>query len=444
MKKLLLLLAGLVVTTSAAGWFFWPARAPAPAVEAAAPALRLHGSNTVGEKLVPELVRAFLASQGYLLINREQGAEAVEQRLIGTAHPNQPPLAIEIHAHGSSTAFSDLDAGLTDIGMSSRRIKPEENSKLRERYGDLTQPQQEIVLALDALAIIVPPSRALDKLSVAEVAAIFSGEISDWSQLGQAPGAIRLHARDHKSGTWDTFESLVLKPHERKLSASALRYESSEQLNKAVLADPQAIGFVGIGHVDGVKLLAIAKQTGGQYIVPQRHAIGTEDYALSRRLYLYVPANTSNPLAREFITFATSNGGQTIVDRLGQVAYYPTRDKPRVAAQPWPRRYRALGTLAERLSVNFRVENGELVIDGKARRDLQRLGVFFRDNRDKRLVIADIGKPEAGHARSENRAEAQLNTLLGEEALNTHEWVRVEYANIAAAEGQRKLEIWAL
>ena len=116
--------------------------------------------------------------------------------------------------------------------------------------------------------------------------------------LGGNSGAISIHARDDKSGTYDTFKSLVLDPLNLKLLAAAHRYESSTELSDAVAADPGAIGFIGLPYVRRSKVLGISAGAGNPPIVPTQFTVGTEDYPLSRRLYhrpSYVRAPASAP-----------------------------------------------------------------------------------------------------------------------------------------------------
>lgn len=184
-------------------------------------------------------------------------------------------VGVELHSHGSSTGFTDLLAGRADLAMSSRPITDEE----RQRLGEV----REIVIALDGLAIIVRPSNALAQIKLRELRRVFAGEINDWSQLGGRPGRIALHARDDRSGTYDTFRSLVL--GSAPLSRQAQRYESTEALAAAVARDPNAIGFVGLA---GVRALAVAD--GAQARAPSAREVAVENYALARRLFLYAPA----------------------------------------------------------------------------------------------------------------------------------------------------------
>lgn len=371
-----------------------PAAAGGPVDETAAlfavpvsPSIRIHGSNTVGEKLTPNLVEAFLRSRGASVTGARAGA-AIDQKEIRAHIPGRDtPFAVEVFAHGSATAFTDLQAGTASVGQSSRRIKPEEREALLPKAGDLATSAGEHVLALDGVAVIVHPSRTVSSLSLAQLARIFSGEVHDWSELGGQPGAIRVVARDEKSGTWDTFKSLVLSPSKKDLAVGATRVESSSELVRDVAADPGAIGFVGLPYVrDTVKALPLSADERGLALLPTAFTIGTEDYPLSRRLYLYTPTDGNDPWVRDFVEFALSDAGQRVVAETGFVSQTPRAEK--VRSEPFqPSAYRRLTADAERLSLNFRFESGSDALDSKSVRDLDRLVHWLVSNPSRQVVL---------------------------------------------------------
>ena len=116
------------------------------------------------------------------------------------------------------------------------------------------------MIALDGIVVLVNKANPITELSLADIAAIFSGAVTDWSQLGGQPGSIRVLARDDKSGTFDTFKTLVLR--DRKLVSSAQRYENSEELSDEVASNPNGIGFTGIAYVRNARAVAIRSDCG--------------------------------------------------------------------------------------------------------------------------------------------------------------------------------------
>jgi glucose/mannose transport system substrate-binding protein len=271
-------------------------------------ALRLHGSNTIGKELALAVCEDFLKSEGATSVQRKP-REKEDETDIEAIFPNESagPLIFEVQAHGTKTGFEDLAAGKCDIGMASRQITSEEAQQCASAgLGDMFSPACENVLGLDGIAVFVNRSNPINALTKEQIAEIFSGGITDWSQVGGRSGTINLHAPDEKSGTFDVFKSLVLGT--KALSPQALRYENGAKLSDEVATDPNGIGFGGMAFVRGSKPLAIS-QAGTRPLLPTPFTVATWDYPLSRRLYLYMPADPQNKWSRKFVEFALSSLG---------------------------------------------------------------------------------------------------------------------------------------
>lgn len=390
---------------------------PAVALVPAVPAeviLRIHGSNTIGAKLLPALMTEFLKSQGAKGISPKTGADPEEVTL--EADLGKGKKAIEIHAHGSSTAFEGLQGGKCEIGMASRQIKPEEaNAIARAGLGELHSASFEHVLGLDGIAMLVNKDNPVGSLTKQDLAGIFSGKVTDWTQVGGQPGPIHVYARDAKSGTFDTFKSLVLE--KLALVANAKRFEDSNELSDAVAADPAGIGFVGLPFIGDAKALAVS-EPGTSPFIASRFTVATEDYLLSRRLYLYTTsASRNNPLVKKFLEFALSDEGQAVVQNLGFVKQ--TLDLQRLAPPPGaPSDYLTATKDAERLSLNLRFRPGSTQLDNKAIRDLDRIINMLAQPRlqGKTLLLlgfADTNGPENVNWRlSKERAQLVSKELV--------------------------------
>jgi phosphate transport system substrate-binding protein len=247
--------------------------------------LRIQGSNTIGAKLGPALVKGMMEEEGLRAIQQTPGDRENEVHILGhDAQGNQ--VQVELAAHGSSTGFAALKDGSAELAASSRPIKDAEFQDLAG-FGDLRSQYAEQVIAIDGLAIIQHPANPLRALTTAQLAAVFAGEVKTWEELGGQGGAIHLYARDDQSGTYDTFKELVLSRQGKSLAAGAQRFESNDKLSAAVSADPQGIGFVGLASINQARALAIADGD-SQAMAPGADLIATEDYPLSRRLFLYI------------------------------------------------------------------------------------------------------------------------------------------------------------
>lgn len=346
----------------------WNAFAALPPSADGQPVLRIQGSNTIGAHLLPELVKGLLLEQGYKDIGSEASAEN-EQRVHGRDAGGHE-VVVEIAAHGSSTGFAALKDGSADIAAASRAIKDSEAAAL-SASGNLRSARAEQVIGIDGLAIVVNRDNPLGELTTEQLARVFAGEVTTWEQLGGHGGAIHLYARDDNSGTFDTFKELVLAGHGKPLAAGAQRFESSDRLSDQVSADPQGIGFVGLSSVLKAKPLAIADGE-SQAMLPTASGIATEDYPLSRRLYLYVKPTRHDAWVDALVQFVQSDRGQALVSTSGFVGQRVQALRLQPGAG-MPEEYQALARNAQRLSVNFRFHEGSASLDNKAQRDVERL-----------------------------------------------------------------------
>ena len=225
--------------------------------------------------------------------------------------------------------------------------------------------------------------------------------------LQKSPFApIKIYARDNKSGTFDTFKTLVLGA--KALAPGAARFEDSNALSEAVAGDRSGIGFICLPYVHGAKALALSEE-GARALQATRLTVATEDYPLSRRLYLYTPANPTNRFTRKFIEFALSKQGQHVVGNSGFVAQIVVPQQQAVAKEA-PRDYKQATEGAERLSLNFRFRTGESDLDNKAIVDVDRVITFVADlgfTGDKILLFGfadNTGATEKNRAPSLSRA----------------------------------------
>lgn len=378
------------------------------------PVLRIHGSNTIGAQLGPALVEGLLRQQGMQGIRTEAGAKANELRVTATT-PNGAPVSIDIAAHGSGTGFIALKARKTDIAASSRPIKASEVQDLAD-MGDMKSPEAEQVIAIDGVAVILNPGNPIRQLTSEQLAGIFSGEIRNWQELGGKDGDINLYARDEQSGTYETFKELVLLKYRKILSNRAKRFESSEQLSDEVSQDRNGIGFIGLPYVRHAKAVAVADGD-SRPMLPTVSLIATEDYPLSRRLYLYVPIDARQRWASALISFAQSPEGQAIVAQNGFVAQTVQAIKVQATGQ-MPSEYQALTREAERLSVNFRFAQGSARLDNKALLDVQRVADYLKqhDKLDQRVILVGFGDakedPQRAQLLSRLRAMAVRRELM--------------------------------
>ena len=346
--------------------------------------LRLHGSNTVGAKMAPALaIGLFKKKMGALNVNVIPGKRD-ELEIVADMPAGQ--LAIEIYSHGSSTGFRDMEAGKCDIAMASRPIKKKEVEKLAF-LGDLDSPYGEHIVALDGVAVIVHPSNPLNSISITQLRDIFSGRIKRWEEItNKKTGPITVLARDDNSGTYDTFRHLVL--GKIPLSPDARRFESNSNLSGTVSSTPSSIGFTGLPYILKSKALGVSDGSSAP-IMPNANTIATEDYILTRRLFLYTSPFPDNVYVNFFVDFALSETGQDVAEAIGFVGqefrvYTPNFSETAIAKAQGNEILKILmksTTAYKRVSVNFRFKPGTTELDARGKRDILRLCSFLKKNR---------------------------------------------------------------
>jgi len=385
--------------------------------------MRLHGSNTIGEHLAPALITAYLKTIGVSEMRWIKGHSGLDRQL-QYIHNNQA-YEIELQAHGSSTAFTDLANGAADLAISSRKIKDDEVALLKAQYGNLGLAGSEVIISLDGVAIIINKKNPLNSLTLLQLANVFSGEINNWKQLGGEDLRINVYARDINSGTWDSFKSLVFNEGERTLSPNASRYQSSSKLSDLIAQDHAGIGFIGLPYVNNSKAVSIAASITSPAIYPTQFTVSTEDYPLSRRLYLYVPVSSSE-FIKSFTHFVTSGAGQKIVEQVGLVSQniqlqsiYPNKQAPQI--------YNDYGEIAKRLSLNFRFQQGSNQLDSKGKEDLLRVVEYIRQHAGLRLVLMGFSDP------SEEQNKQYLLSLKRAQIVERE--LQARGVNITAVEG---------
>lgn len=221
---------------------------------------------------------------------------------LGEAFQSQnPDVSLEIAAGGSVVGIESIHNGAADIGMSSRHLSDAESQ------GISLHP-----IAIDVLAIVVNPANPVSDLSLEQLRGIYLGEITNWQQVGGSNELIEVIVRETTSGTRGAFDEIVLNKQEPQ--APNLRAAiTAGDMAALVSQNPHAIGYVGFGNLDAsLKVLSI----GG--ILPSPESARNGAYPLIRPLLL-LTGPLSQPLAQEFIKFALSPEGQTLIEQSGWI-----------------------------------------------------------------------------------------------------------------------------
>jgi phosphate transport system substrate-binding protein len=393
----------------------------------------IHGSNTVGAELMPRLIEAYAQSRDERArISNGASADEAEIRIVGG--DGKVRAVIDLQAHGSATATPGLVSGKALIGMASRPLNAAELAQLAQQgFGDMREPGKEHVVGLDGIIVIVSTANPVGKLSLQQLQGIFSGAVSDWSQVGGPPGRINVYARDAKSGTFDTFKTLVLDPGKQQLVSNAQRFESSNELSDLVANDANGIGFVGFAYLRNAKAVSLVNECGMAF-APTTFGVKTEEYPLSRRLFLYSGKLAERSFAAGLLEFSLSVAAQPIVRNTGfidqELEWHSGGQPGRAAARlAWKLKAGVADptvTLASdvretsRISATLRFRYNSIELDNKALKDVEVVAQFLRFLRetksDRKLVLAGFsdtaGAVDKNIAISLERANAVKQALL--------------------------------
>ena len=219
---------------------------------------------------------------------------------------NNPDADITVRGGGSGTGIAALIDGATDIADASRPMKDKEIKTAREKG---INPVAHIV-ARDGIAVVVHPDNPINEISIQDIKAIYTCEISRWDKIG-GKGSIVVVSRDAASGTFEAFNELAL--NNAKLTDAALMLASNLEIARTVAQTPGAIGYIGLGYLsDDVKALKV------EGILPSEATVNDGSYPLARPLFMYTNGNPKG-LAKGFIDFIMSTTGQEIVKEAGFV-----------------------------------------------------------------------------------------------------------------------------
>ncbi len=231
-------------------------------------------------------------------------------------HPEQP---ISVTGGGSGTGITALANGAVDIANASRAIKPEEIQAMRANGIDPV----EFVVARDAIAIIIHPDNPVERLTLQQISAIYSGQINNWSEVGGEDRPIVRLSRETNSGTHVYFLEEVLrlgqKDNKTLFSPDTLLLPSSEGITAEVRDNPNAIGYDGLGYVTPeVKVVAVAAHPGAEYYYPSVETVNNHTYPIARDLYMYT-AGEPQGAVKAYLEWILSSEAQAIVVELGFV-----------------------------------------------------------------------------------------------------------------------------
>ena len=223
-----------------------------------------------------------------------------------------PGVNVAITGGGSGTGFAALIGGTCDLAAASRQMKPKETEQAKARGF----APQEWTVALDGLAVAVHPDNPVKKLTIDQLARLFTGEMTHWKELGGPDLGVVLLSREVNSGTHVYFKEHVLGSkdgQQREFSADALLLPSSQAIADELASNRGAIGYYGMGYLNPKNAaVAVAKSEAGPYVLPSEATVHSGEYPISRPLFFYSPGQPTGAV-KAFLDYVLSPEGQQVV-----------------------------------------------------------------------------------------------------------------------------------
>ena len=249
-----------------------------------------------------------LAAEKMIVIKGSTTVLPIAQPCAEIFMDQNPEIDISVQGGGSGVGVASIIDGTCDIGNSSRPVKEEEVVTAQEKGVDIF----ENIVARDAIAVIVNPANTITDLTLESIKAIYTGEISNWSEVGGANQTIVVVSRDSASGTFEAFNELALK--KERLRPDSLLQASNSAVATTVANTPGAIGYVGLGYVtDRIKAVPV------NGIIASKETVNSGTYPLARPLFMYTNGEPTG-IVKEFIDFVMSEEGQKLVEENGFIS----------------------------------------------------------------------------------------------------------------------------
>ena len=206
-------------------------------------------------------------------------------------------ITLEIQQNGSGAGIKDVISGISEIGMSSRELKDEEKTSV-----------QGTTVAYDGIALLVNPENTVKNISLEDVKKIYTGEITNWKDLGGDDSPIVVVSREEGSGTRDAFQEIVGYESE-ELTKDAAISDGSGAVKTTVAGNKNAIGFASFEYIDNtVKALNVND------VEPTAENVKAGDYKISRPFILVTKEDSLTENGQKLIDFVLSTEGQQIVE----------------------------------------------------------------------------------------------------------------------------------
>lgn len=230
-----------------------------------------------------------------------------------------PQTVLQVNGGGSGTGIAALINGTVDLAQSSRPMKDKEKQDVEKRR---STKLNETPVALDALAVFVHQGNRVKMLSIPQLEQIYTGKVTNWSQVGGGNAPIVLYGRENSSGTYEYFKEHVLNKGDFAPRTQTL--QGTAAVINAVSKDVNGIGYGGIAYAKEVRAIGVKKDASSAAVEPNEGTVKDGTYPISRKLFFYW-VDSASPELKKFVEWSTSAEGQKVV---GDVGYFPLVSAP--------------------------------------------------------------------------------------------------------------------
>jgi phosphate transport system substrate-binding protein len=225
-----------------------------------------------------------------------------------------PGTSVTVIGGGSGVGIAALLDGTTDIAQSSRKLKMDEKLKLQEAGRNI----KEVMVAWDALSIVVHPSNSVKQLTREQIEGIYTGKIKNWKEVGGADLAIVAYSRESSSGTYEFFKEHVM--NKKNFGTSILNMPATGAIVQSVSQTKGAIGYIGFAYMEKtVRDIKVSYDKGKTYVEPTVANAKSKVYPITRPLYYYFDKKIEKQVST-FVNYVLSAEGQKNVSEVGYIS----------------------------------------------------------------------------------------------------------------------------
>ena len=407
--------------------------AACPTFETASADVTITGSEAIGLGMMPLLMTGFAASlDADAEINNTAAGESIAT-LIDDGGFGDEIGSFLVSSTSDDEAFEALLNKEAMIGMSSRRITQDEARALRaDDAGSMVSPEQERIIAVDSMVVVTHSSNPVQQLSQEQLAGIFSGEIRNWSDVGGEDRPINVISYEPGTASYEYFMSFVFGEDRPSFPVQGIAADD-QAMSNVLFHDRNAIGYLGFAFQRGAQPVQLLNECGIS-TQPDAFSAKTEEYELSRRMYLYNRADTIDTNAQAFLDYVMSDEADSVIGKSGFIDLGILR---RAQGEGDPRRAALIDEIQrydigfegeimadmlskmdsyDRLSTTFRFRTGSSRLDERGRLDMQRLITYLEEQPAGTQIAVvgftdDVGPFEANRELAIERAGAALEEI---------------------------------